>query len=51
MPIKVVSEMAGHSDVSLTLSVYQSVLPDMQSLSAEAWDSALEDDDQEEQSV
>lgn len=51
VPIKVVSEMAGHSDVSLTLSVYQSVLPDMQSLSAEAWDSALEDDDQEEQSV
>jgi integrase len=50
VPVKVVSEMAGHADVSITLSVYQSVLPDMQSLSAEAWDNALEDDDQEQKS-
>jgi integrase len=30
VPIKVVSEMLGHSDVSITLSIYAHVLPDMQ---------------------
>ena len=48
VPVKVVSEMAGHADVSITLSVYGHVLPDMQSLSADAMDNALEDDDQEQ---
>ncbi len=41
VPIKVVSEMAGHSDVSVTLSVYGHVLPDMQSLASEQMDQAL----------
>ncbi len=41
VPIKVVSEMAGHSDVSVTLSVYGHVLPDMQSLASEQMDRAL----------
>jgi integrase len=52
VPLKVVSEMAGHADVSITLSVYGHVLPDMQSLSADAMDDALEegDDDQEQTS-
>ena len=30
IPVKVVSEMAGHADVSITLSIYGHVLPDMQ---------------------
>lgn len=41
VPIKVVSEMAGHSDVSITLSVYGHVLPDMQNLASEGMDEAL----------
>ncbi len=48
VPVKVVSEMAGHSDVSITLSVYQHLLPDMQSMSAEAIDDTLSEDDQDE---
>ena len=41
VPVKVVSEMAGHSDVSITLSVYQHVLPDMQGACADGIDEAL----------
>lgn len=41
VPIKVVSEMAGHSDVSTTLSVYGHVLPDMQNLASDGMDEAL----------
>jgi integrase len=41
VPIKVVSEMLGHSDVSITLSIYAHVLPDMQDGAAEAMDDAL----------
>ncbi len=41
VPIKVVSEMAGHADVSITLSVYGHVLPDMQSTAADGIDDAL----------
>ena len=35
--IKVVSEMLGHSNVSITLSIYALVLPDMQDGAAEEW--------------
>lgn len=41
VPIKVVSKMAGHADVSITLSVYGHVLPDMQSAAADGIDEAL----------
>jgi integrase len=41
IPVKVVSEMAGHADVSITLSVYGHVLPDMQSTAADGIDEAL----------
>jgi integrase len=41
VPVKVVSEMAGHADVSITLSVYGHVLPDMQSTAADGIDEAL----------
>jgi integrase len=41
VPIKVVSEMAGHADVSITPSVYGHVLPDMQSTTADGIDEAL----------
>jgi integrase len=41
VPIKVLSEMLGHSDVSITLSIYAHVFPDMQDGAAEAMDDAL----------
>ena len=41
VPVKVVSEMLGHADVSTTLSIYAHVLPDMQSKAADAMDDAL----------
>ena len=41
--VKVVSEMAGHADVSITLSVYGHVLPDMQSSAADGMGEALGD--------
>lgn len=37
--VKVVSEMLGHADVGITLSVYAHVLPDMQDEAAKAMDS------------
>jgi integrase len=43
VPIKVVSEMAGHADVSITLSVYGHVMPDMQDKAMKAMDDALGD--------
>jgi len=39
--VKVVSEMLGHADVSTTLSIYAHVLPDMQSVAADAVDQAF----------
>jgi integrase len=41
VPVKVVSEMLGHADVSITLSIYAHVLPDMQDGAADAMDDAL----------
>src|SRR5215216_7965705 len=41
VPIKVVSEMLGQSNVSITLSIYAHVLPDMQDKAADAMDDAL----------
>jgi integrase len=41
VPVKVVSEMLGHADVSTTLSIYAHVLPDMQSTAADGMDEAL----------
>ncbi|HEV2094024.1 MAG TPA: site-specific integrase [Rubrobacter sp.] len=38
VPVKVVSEMLGHADVSTTLSIYAHVLPDMQGGAASAMD-------------
>ena len=38
VPVKVVSEMLGHSDVSITLSIYAHILPDMQDGAADAMD-------------
>jgi integrase len=43
VPVKVVSEMAGHADVSITLSVYGHILPDVQSTAADGIDKALGD--------
>jgi len=39
---KVVSEMLGHSDISITLGIYAHVLPDMQQHAAEAMNRILE---------
>ena len=41
VPVKVVSEMLGHADVSTTLSIYAHVLPDMQGGAARAMDDLL----------
>ena len=41
VPVKVVSEMLGHADVSTTLSIYAHVLPDMQGPAADAMDDLL----------
>ncbi len=41
VPVKVVSEMLGHGDVAITLSVYQSALPDMQESAARTMEDAL----------
>lgn len=41
VPVKVVSEMAGHAHVSITLAVYQSVLPHMQDGAADMMDETL----------
>jgi integrase len=41
VPVKVVSEMLGHADVSTTLSIYAHVLPDMQGGAASAMDDIL----------
>jgi integrase len=41
VPVKVVSEMLGHADCSITLSVYAHGLPDMQGGVADAMDDAL----------
>jgi integrase len=34
---KVVSEMLGHSSISITLDIYSHVLPDMQEKAVDAW--------------
>jgi integrase len=39
--VKVVSEMLGHANVSITLDTYSHVLPDMQNGAASAMDEAL----------
>ncbi len=41
VPVKVVSEMLGHSDPTITLSIYAHVLPDMQGATARAMDLML----------
>ncbi len=41
IPVKVVSEMLGHADVSTTLSIYAHVLPDMQDSAANEMDNLL----------
>jgi integrase len=41
---KIVSELLGHSSVSITLDIYSHVLPDMQEQAAAAMDEALGDD-------
>jgi integrase len=42
VPIKVVSERAGHSSVTITLDTYGHVLPDMQKSVAELIDKRLQ---------
>jgi integrase len=38
---KIVQEMLGHADISLTLNVYSHVLPDMSDAAADAMDAAI----------
>jgi integrase len=39
--VKVVSEMLGHADVGITLSIYAHLLPNMQDGAADTMDDAL----------
>jgi len=48
VPVKVVSEMLGHSSVALTLDVYSHVLPHMQEDAARRMAALLEDSGGEE---
>lgn len=48
IPAKVVQEMLGHSDISMTLGVYSHVLPDMQAEAAESLDILLGEQEQAE---
>jgi integrase len=41
IPVKVVSEMAGHGDVAVTLTIYAAVLPHIQGACADGIDEAL----------
>ena len=41
IPAKVVQEMLGHSNVSMTLDIYSHVLPDMQTEAADSLDDLL----------
>jgi integrase len=45
IPAKVVQEMLGHSNISVTLDIYSHVLPDMQTEAAESLDDLLGQDD------
>ena len=38
VPVKVASEMLGHSDITTTLRIYSHVLPSMQDAAADAMD-------------
>lgn len=49
--VKVVSEMLGHADVGITLSVYAHVLPDMQDEAAKAMDAVFETGERKERDV
>ena len=41
--IKVIQEMLGHSDISITLRVYGHLLPSMQQEAVDKWDSAFQE--------
>ena len=41
VPVKVVSEMLGHANVSITLSLYAHILPHMQQQAAQTMDAML----------
>ena len=48
MNIKVISELLGHSDITITLRVYGHVLPTMQGDVVDAWEDEFQEDYQEE---
>lgn len=47
--IKVIQEMLGHSDISITLRVYGHLLPSMQQEAVDKWDSAFQERKEEKQ--
>jgi integrase len=47
--IKVIQEMLGHSDISITLRVYGHLLPSMQQEAVDKWDSAFQKQKEEKQ--
>lgn len=47
--IKVIQEMLGHSDISITLRVYGHLLPSMQQEAVDRWDSVFQERKEEKQ--
>jgi integrase len=44
--IKVIQELLGHSDISITLRTYSHLLPSMQKEAVETWDGVFGEDDE-----
>ena len=43
--VKVIQELLGHTDISITLGVYGHLLPSMQQSVVDMWDGVFENDD------
>ncbi len=48
--VKVIQELLGHTDISITLGVYGHLLPSMQQAVVETWDGVFGDKDDSEES-
>ncbi|MBV8822877.1 MAG: tyrosine-type recombinase/integrase, partial [Ktedonobacteraceae bacterium] len=46
--VKVIQEMLGHSDISITLRTYSHLLPSLQQDAVKTWDEVFGEDDEED---
>ena len=49
--MKVIQELLGRSDISITLSLYSHLMPSMQQDVTDKWDGEFKDDDEEERYI